>query len=1238
MVIHFRNTGRIQAAAASNPPQVGRAMALCAADNRSSGIRNGGMELLLALGVLIYLWLMHGRVASLREDVEMMRDQLKRVTDRLSEVDKRPDEPSPTAQEAPKPAQPLAESVFEAAPPRNVPVETPKPAEPLPPTPPVPAFPLPTTAKPAAEPPKPEPVAARQAPPPPPPPIPPAPPKPKIAWEQQIGARLPVWIGGVALALSGIFLVKYSIDQGYLNPLVRCIMAGALGATMLIAAQVIAIRPIANGERIAQALSGAGIAVIYGALFAASTVYGFISPAIAFASMGANTALAVVLSLRHGQPIAILGMIGGFMTPALVGAGEPNAPVLFSYLMALTIGLFTVIRRQQWWWLLWPTLVAAFVWILLWLSGPRVPGEGLWIGIFLIMLCGASFVFVNPTAKPGESPPHAWIGLLAATAVATLLMGIVVQRSGFGLTEWGLYFALTAGTLVLAWRDQANYRFLPWISLVLSLTLLSVAPEATNFAAVTVVFAATFAVASLLFMWKARDPVEWARLACASAIAYFLLAFIRLNDLVVIAKVMYGGLPLWGIIAMAMAAAFTLVTGRALQRFGSTPKTQELLAYLAATAVAFAALAQMIELHPDYLPVGISGLMLAVAWVAARVDIMILRPAVTVVAFMVFLFLLPQLAPVFQYMTTATLGQILTLKTPALVYAPVFHLGVPAAFFAASAYVLSRKADDTIVRSFESIAVIFVGVMGYFVIRLAQTEPEKVLTTLGTGLDGAVISHVLILYAIALVASGCQWSRRALATCGLVAGAIGLARVIHFDIQPVQLLSVWLPMAFGEVSEKIVALPIATSPLFYLGIPAVLALAMRLILGRGRDDLLVRAVEYVPLALIGLMGYFLIRHAFNPLADVLTGMGSRFEGGIISQSQFVYALGLMFAAQYFKRESLINAAVIAAVIACVRIIAFDLQPFTFIAGSLRLMVGTPIEAGHTIPMAVAPVFHLGLPAILIALFSLTLRGVRERVAVALEYVAVLFVGLMGYYLIRHAFSGAENAFAAPGTYLERGVITNAILIFGVALFVLGRRLDRQSLFVSGIAATVLAVLRLGVLDYLVSSPLAAPHDVGAWPVVNALLLPYGLPVIWLLLLAQGLVSRNRTDLVPGVKSAAMISLFAWISLNVRQIFQGNFLNEASVTGNEVYAYSAAWLALGIGLLVAGAAWKDKILRFASLGVMVLAVGKVFLYDARELEGLLRVASFFGLGASLLGLSWFYTRYVFASDQPKEAAG
>ena len=44
-----------------------------------------------------------------------------------------------------------------------------------------------------------------------------------------------VWVGGLALALGAIFLVRYSIEQGFVGPGVR-VTLGALLATALIVA------------------------------------------------------------------------------------------------------------------------------------------------------------------------------------------------------------------------------------------------------------------------------------------------------------------------------------------------------------------------------------------------------------------------------------------------------------------------------------------------------------------------------------------------------------------------------------------------------------------------------------------------------------------------------------------------------------------------------------------------------------------------------------------------------------------------------------------------------------------------------------------------------------------------------------------------------------------------------------------------------------------------------------------
>ncbi len=53
-------------------------------------------------------------------------------------------------------------------------------------------------------------------------------------------------------------------------------------------------------------------------------------------------------------------------------------------------------------------------------------------------------------------------------------------------------------------------------------------------------------------------------------------------------------------------------------------------------------------------------------------------------------------------------------------------------------------------------------------------------------------------------------------------------------------------------------------------------------------------------------------------------------------------------------------------------------------------------------------------------------------------------------------------------------------------------------------------------------------------------------------------------------------------------------------------------------------------RIGSLVLMLLAVFKVFIFDAAGLDGLARIASFLALGVCLIGIGWFYSRQLVAN--------
>jgi uncharacterized membrane protein len=101
-----------------------------------------------------------------------------------------------------------------------------------------------------------------------------------------------------------------------------------------------------------------------------------------------------------------------------------------------------------------------------------------------------------------------------------------------------------------------------------------------------------------------------------------------------------------------------------------------------------------------------------------------------------------------------------------------------------------------------------------------------------------------------------------------------------------------------------------------------------------------------------------------------------------------------------------------------------------------------------------------------------------------------------------------------------------------------------------------------------------------------------------------------------------------LSLEVRQAFHGNLLNQGGTTNAEMYTYSLVWVLFAIALLVAGIVTYGVVLRYGSAAVMTLAVGKVFLVDTANLKDLYRVFSLFGLGITLMLLAYLYQRFVF----------
>ena len=110
--------------------------------------------------------------------------------------------------------------------------------------------------------------------------------------ETALGTRWAVWVGGLALALGGLFLIRYSIEAGIFGPGVRLTMAGLLGLVLVGGGEFIRRTgfkvPVegAAGAYVPGILTAAGAFTLFGTVYAAHGIYGFIGPAAAFLLLG----------------------------------------------------------------------------------------------------------------------------------------------------------------------------------------------------------------------------------------------------------------------------------------------------------------------------------------------------------------------------------------------------------------------------------------------------------------------------------------------------------------------------------------------------------------------------------------------------------------------------------------------------------------------------------------------------------------------------------------------------------------------------------------------------------------------------------------------------------------------------------------------------------------------------------------------------------------------------------------
>ena len=603
-------------------------------------------------------------------------------------------------------------------------------------------------------PPLPEPPLSVQAPPPPEPafdqveapkaPAPSAAPAPTArragSLEESLTSRWLVWLGAATLALAGVFLVKYSIDRGFFGPGVRIAMGLAMAALLVAGGEWLRRRPLQQAiaslkpDYVPPALAGAGLFTAFASVYAAYGLYDFLSPMVAFVLLALLAFGGFALALLQGPFIAVLALLGGFATPLLVSTGNPMAWGLFPYLTVLIAAALALVRLRTWWWLSWGVLAGAALWVLIWFVAAWRPGDGVAVGLFLLLLAGA-FLLVRhgrgasielvTWQKGFKALAKPELVACCAAAVVAVLTFVLVRVDGYQTASLMTWAALAILFLAIGYRE-AVFDALGLLAALLTTALVAtrhlpqivtapepymvidgqvhgyvpgplLPPELAPFLLMALGFAALFGGLCFVALWGARRPGLWASLSVGLPLLLLVVAYWRVTGFAVDLK--------WSATSLALGGLF-LVAATPVERHRAARGLDLVLGLYAAGVVAALSFALAMALEEAWLTAALSLQLPALAWIHDRLRLRPMRMVALVVAALVLVRL--ALNP---YVLDYSLGSI-----PGLNWT-LYGYGLPAAAFWYALRRFRRSEDDLLVMVLEAGTLALVTLLITFEIR-----------------------------------------------------------------------------------------------------------------------------------------------------------------------------------------------------------------------------------------------------------------------------------------------------------------------------------------------------------------------------------------------------------------------------------------------------------------------------------------------------------------------------------------
>ncbi|HBN48091.1 MAG TPA: hypothetical protein DD465_02560 [Thalassospira sp.] len=552
--------------------------------------------------------------------------------------------------------------------------------------------------------------------------VPQAAPKRAIGFEEKIGTRWAVWIGGIALVFGGIFLVHYSIEAGLLSPLVRILLAALFAAALFGSGEYLRRQPALlaaktgnNAGYIPGILTLAGTTTAFATVFSAHMLYGMIGPAMAFVLMALVALGTLALSLLQGPLVASTGLLASYIVPFMVQSGEPAPWVLAFYGLIITAGSYGIARLRGWHWFAMTTAIAGFVWgHLLVFAAPADMGASLAVYDIAILLAAiATYAIGIYPRDPARVPERIdWKSSLMVAGNGWLVI-YLLHHSGFDATGTATLMIMLAlllataalfpvlGPVALGAPVLALIGYLGW-DIRLSIDPLlydqpiitdaidkfSVLPDTQSFLLTGLGFGLILGLGGFAGAVFSTARLFMAVAGVSGPIGLFLIALWRSDILDV--DMFFGGF------ALALAAGFLGALSIIDRRMPTTAHGRDgALATYTVGTIGMIATAMFILLGDGWLPLGLATLAVATVWVGGRWPLPGLAKTAIGIAGLVLvtIFWQPTIVPADQLGTTPVFNALL------------WGYGGPAMAFWACVWMLRQSGDVRHRLVFEGLAI-----------------------------------------------------------------------------------------------------------------------------------------------------------------------------------------------------------------------------------------------------------------------------------------------------------------------------------------------------------------------------------------------------------------------------------------------------------------------------------------------------------------------------------------------------